>query len=50
MIPYLALQTGEIYMVDPRGRNDAKIQKIIEREKPDLVLWGFSLITLMNRN
>ena len=50
MIPYLALQTGEIYMVDPRERNDAKIQKIIEREKPDFVLWGFSLITLMNWN
>lgn len=50
MIPYLALQTGEIYMVDPRSRNIEKIKKIIEREKPDFVFWCFSLIMLMQWN
>lgn len=50
MIPYLALQTAEIYMVDPRSRNVAGIQKIIEREKPDFVFWCFSLITSMKWN
>ena len=50
MIPYLALQTGEICLVDPRSHSDASIRKIIEREKPDYVLWCFSLISLMARD
>ena len=44
LLPYLALQTREIVLVDPRSRNGMKIQKIIQREKPDFVFWIYSLI------
>ena len=44
LLPYLALQTREIVLVDPRERNGMKIRQIIQREKPDFVFWIYSLI------
>lgn len=43
MIPYLALQTREIVMLDPRYQSDKKMQENIEKEKPDWVLWIYAL-------
>lgn len=44
MLPYLALQTREIIMIDPRSRSMKKIWNIIREEKPDFVFWIYSLV------
>ena len=50
MLPYLALQTREIIMIDPRSRDSKKIQEIIRKEKPDFVFWIFTLTGLLTWN
>ena len=37
MVPFLALQTKEIILLDPRHYPDKKILKAIEEEKPDIL-------------
>ena len=43
MVPYLALQTREIVMVDPRLFKVTQIPKFIRQEKPDIVINIFML-------
>ena len=50
MLPYLALQTREIVLIDPRARDRKKIREIIRKEKPDFVFWIFTLTGLLTWN
>ena len=50
ILPYLALQTREIFMIDPRTRSIERLQKIIREEKPDFVFWFCSLILSTHEN
>ena len=45
MVPYLALQTRTIIMLDPRFCSRKRINEVIRQEKPDVVIWNYSLIS-----